>query len=151
MSWQGWISPVLISGGTLLAVWTLVERRKHNPELFSVVGRSLGWMRRVIMRRRGRAIRVHVGSGAGAVDWTGTAVGHAPVPETAPLDEQVQCLRDRLSKLGQDLDERHQDIQALLRRLDEQVGEVSSEAARRAADLRRQLVMVTTGSTVREL
>lgn len=151
LRYVAWLSLGLILAGTWLAARSLWSRREHNPELFSSFDRGWQWVRRAVFRQRGREVPAAVGSGAGVVSVVGTGRGYAVVPETAPLEDQVRFLRAWLKDVHEEMTERVQALQASVRDVRHLVGEVSSEAVRRDAETRKELVKVSTGSTPREL
>ncbi|MCZ2807596.1 hypothetical protein O2W18_21025 [Modestobacter sp. VKM Ac-2983] len=139
--------------GTLAAGWALRDNLRTYGDgrgMIPAASRALEWMQHQLGRRTA-GTAVAKGSATGSWTFSGTPVGEAPVAEDAPVPEQLQFLRRRVSYLLDDVADVRKDLGQVQREITQMVSEAIAEARAREAELSADLARVAAGSARLEL
>lgn len=153
MSGWGIVGTTLQIVGTLAAGWALRDNLRTYGDgrgTIPAVSRALEWVRSKLGRRTARSSAAE-GRATGTLTVSGTAVGETPVAEDAPVQDQLQFLRRRVSYLFDDVADVRQDLGQLQREVTRMVSEAIAEARARDAELGADLAKVAAGSARLEL
>jgi hypothetical protein len=132
--------------GTFVALWALVGLHRDFGQGDLWPAWSNFWRRAHRLLRRGRNVRVHLGTAEGSFGFTGTATAYAyaVMPEEPTVDELAEWLRRRIAQMQEEIDDVRAAARQVRNDLGHRIAEAQQESRDAAAHLDAKLVRAMT-------
>lgn len=154
VNWWGVSGALVQIFGTGMAAWALRDNLRTYGDGRGVIpplATAWSWVRLKLRRRRaqtvipGTAASVGAAAASGSITLSGTAYGHAPVPDDMPVPDLLRVFGDRMSTLVAE-ESRRADAA-----LQQKFAEFLAQSDETSNEIRRQIAEVAAGRARQEL